>query len=480
MNKKIIALPALALSLLLPASLALGGISASANSAPPYWEGTTGAGVIVTGKQCPVEVESELLTLNIPRLPERSYSSQEEFEEYDATVTAKYTFYNPTEMAVKMDLLFPFGRRPEYAFAGYDAAAEASSYFDDTARYQITADGAAVERTLRYTYAGRAFAVDDIYSVSDEKREDGFYLPDLSVTKYQYTVDFPQKGGSGAAEFVLKYNPARTRILCGHYRHDELKNGDMYLYLYADTDRNSTFGFTVVGAEPEILSTAVKKDGFSWNTEEWTTIKGAAVRELAKEQTTFEEYIEAARPEGVGEVDFYNGALDRLVNFSYSRNGLVSFEPSWLRAEDFMRWYSYSLEIPAGERLQNEVTAPLYPAIYNRRCEYEYLLSPAQKWADFGTLEIVINTGYEIEDASLDFSKREGGYTLTREGLPLGELTFEIGGDYSGGYSPLVSAWGLVGTALVITIAVGAAVCLAGVIIGVVFGVKYSRKKPKK
>ena len=479
MNRRFIVLSSLALTFLLPLSCFFRGTQeASANSAPPYWEGTTAAGAIVSGKQCPVEVEHEKLTLNIPRLPAQRYSSQEEFEKYDASVTAEYTFYNPTDMAVKMDLLFPFGRRPSYAFAGYDATADKSSYYDDTARYQIKVNGGEVERSLRYTYQGYSFSVDSMYLLSDEKREDDFFSPDLPVTEYRYTVDFPKKKDSGVAQFVLRYNPARTRILCAHYRTDELKNGDLHLYLYADKDSNAVLTFSAAGAAPQILSTAVKEDGYSWESDEWKKIEGAALRELSVETTTFADYIEAARPAEIGEVDFYNGALDRLTSFSYSRNGLISFAPEWLRAEEFMRWYAYSLEIGAGERLVNQVTAPLYPAIDYRTCAYEYLLSPAQKWADFGTLEIVIDTPLEIENASLGFTKTESGYTLIREGLPLGELTFEIEGDYAR-YPRGHSAWGIVGTVILVVVILGAALAVAGIVAAIVLGVRLSKKGKK-
>ena len=39
---------------------------AYANSAPPYWEGTDGSGIVVSGAQCPVEVEHERLTFRVP------------------------------------------------------------------------------------------------------------------------------------------------------------------------------------------------------------------------------------------------------------------------------------------------------------------------------------------------------------------------------------------------------------------------------
>ena len=455
-------------------------ISAHANSAPPYWRGTTAAGVIVTGEQCPIEVEHELLTLNIPALPQTSYSSQEEFERYSASVTAEYTFYNPTDMDVEMSLAFPFGTRPEYTFAGYDAATGQSSYFDDTARYAITADGEAVEREVRHTYQPYAFNVESMYLISDEKRENDFFKPDLPVTKYNFTLTFPKNKNSGVAEFELKYNPSRTKILCSHFRAEETVNGNLHLYLYADRGDNSHLTFTSVGEAPEILAMRVREDSVSWASENWKEMKGASVDELPAERTTFEQYVESARPEEIGEVDFYNGVLDLFAPYassSYWSQGFFNAEPSRLSAHDFMRWYTYSLRIPAGECLTNTVTAPLYPTINHRGCEYEYLLSPAKKWADFSELDIVVNTDLEIYSSSLELNKTESGYSLHSDGLPASELRFAIVGDYE---YPRKSGVGLSGGVIVVLALVGLAAVstvVEGIAVGIVFGVIRAKKK---
>ena len=476
MKKMLIVSTALSMLILTGVAGSTLHLTASANSAPPYWHGTTGAGVIVTGEQCPVEVEREILTLNIPELPRSFYLSQEEFEEYSASVTAEYTFYNPTDMEVEMELAFPFGIRPEYSFAGYDSETDESGYFDDTARYEITAGGEAVPRELRYTYRRSAFTVSSMYSILDEKKEVAFFSPESLVTKYEFTVAFPQKKNSGVAEFELKYNPSRTKILCSHFRAEEVLDGKLHLYLYADQESNSLLTFTAVGEAPEILSTAVREDGFSWESENWKKIEGASVNEKRVTETTFEEYVESARPAGIGEVDFYNGFVDCLMEYagsSYSYAiGFMSIEADWLSIGDFMRWYTYTLKIPAGERLTNAVTAPLYPTIDNHTCKYEYLLSPAQKWADFGTLDIVINTEFEIGDASPYFQKTESGYILHYEGLPLGELTFTIAGDYE---YPITS-WGI---AVIVIMVVICVVVLAAIIGGIVYVVKWAKKRKR-
>lgn len=79
--------------------------------------------------------------------------------------------------------------------------------------------------------------------------------------------------------------------------------------------------------------------------------------------------------------------------------------------------------------LVNSVTAPIYPEIDGTYTPfvytYTYLLSPARKWADFGLLEVVINTPFYLTDSTVsDFTKTENGYTATLNGLPENELVF--------------------------------------------------------
>ena len=69
------------------------------------------------------------------------------------------------------------------------------------------------------------------------------------------------------------------------------------------------------------------------------------------------------------------------------------------------------------------MSAPIYPDIDGEYSPsvygYTYLLSPASTWADFGRLDIVINTPYYLIDSNLEgFEKTENGYSLSLDGLP--------------------------------------------------------------
>lgn len=79
---------------------------ASANSGPPYYFGSGGVGIYPYG-ECPLEVESELLTFYIEQFPDYGVRGS-------SRVTAEYTFYNPSEEELEVRMLFPYGTLPDY------------------------------------------------------------------------------------------------------------------------------------------------------------------------------------------------------------------------------------------------------------------------------------------------------------------------------------------------------------------------------
>lgn len=86
------------LSVLLPSSVC------EANSAMRYYEGRDVSGAILTTENSPVVVEREDLTFDI------------QFDEHYlnglqiGSVSAKYTFKNPSEIIAKTNVIFPIAR----------------------------------------------------------------------------------------------------------------------------------------------------------------------------------------------------------------------------------------------------------------------------------------------------------------------------------------------------------------------------------
>ena len=136
---------------------------------------------------------------------------------------------------------------------------------------------------------------------------------------------------------------------------------------------------------------------------------------------------------GILESDWYNAQVEllRLSSETWG-NGLIQIEEGNF---SLMRWYEYPLTLEPGQVLKNAVTAPLYPAIdagfTPSLYSYTYLLSPAKTWAQFGELEVVVNTPYYMTECSIDgFTRTDGGYALTLPGAAGGRAdlyAFRIG-----------------------------------------------------
>ena len=89
-------------------------LTALANSARRIWYGVDMTGTVVKGENCPIEVEDEQLTFDISEFPNSYYEKKGDFLKYNGKVTAKYTFYNPSDYKVTAKLVFQLGYYPEY------------------------------------------------------------------------------------------------------------------------------------------------------------------------------------------------------------------------------------------------------------------------------------------------------------------------------------------------------------------------------
>ena len=395
---------------------------ALANSAQTIWSGVTSTGVIVEDENCPLVVEKEILTFDIPQFPENYYQSIEEFIEYSATVTAEYTFYNPSNYTVTATLAFPFGNMPDYGMI-LDREGErwAHETLEHTRQYGVQVNGESIESVLRHTYADPFGDFDlerDIPKLRDSYAKDPFFTPEMTVTEYVYEVT-GLSADEGYAAFCVREDENTRRVYPDEFNGFD-RDGDQLTYgCWIESGAELTV--TVVG-EPFL-------EELSWKIYE----NGAREMELAgtvtlsaTKTTTFLDYAlgEYKQGSGILESDWYNAFVDERNSNGYLENGM---ELSY----NLMRWYEYEITLAPGERITNAVTAPIYPRINGQYeppvYEYIYLLSPAQTWSEFGSLDIVINTPYHlISDNQQKFEKTETGYRMLREGLPEGELKFSL------------------------------------------------------
>ena len=405
-----------------------------ANSGPvEWWYGNEGEGPKPEDSDCPLEVTSETLTFDIPDLLPRNFHNwtEDTITEYDSHVSAEYTFYNPTDETITANLVFPF------SFFPYTWNLEFATVLDD--RYSITVDGQAVERTVITTYLEPGVEFDTRTMIPEQINdevylEDDYFYPDMPVVRYVFDHNSLQEDENHCATVYLDpagreedrvyYVPYMFRDYSQLPDSDPSKSRDMITIYAYDNDLE----FYVIGTNNDIdvrLSSS-----------------GEPIEPVIRETMTFEELLLSSRPDGlnVSDTTWYNLTLEQIVNphrngfnenILYNNGSVASL---LIPQGTFLRWYCYTLTVQPGQTVVNRVEAPLYPDIcddnsYISRVtyDYEYLLSPASLWADFGELDIRINTPYKLRGFSLHgMEKVKGGYEGHFDGLPNSELTFSI------------------------------------------------------
>ncbi len=407
----------------------------TANSAQTWWNGTDASGTVLTDTECPIVVEQEILTFDLPEFPQNYYRTAEEFTAYSGQVTAEYTFYNPADYTVTARLLFPFGNLPDYHAYIYTEETRTYDIIDDTAKFDVTVNGEAIEKTLRHTLKDRydKFELEkDLANLHDGYMEDAFYTPDMPVTKYTYTVSGIDEETYPAANAAFDVEPfgGKTKILFEQQsgRHMPEKTGAR---ISAWAENGMTLTVYAIGEpfEDDIQWTFYKNGGVE-NGEEITGT--AALTETAS--LTFGDLACRMYPaEGnILRSDWYNAAVQSF-NRSEDECGVIMLDgmATLNLSGSLMRWYEYEIVLAPGERIVNAVSAPMYPTIDGDWeppiYTYTYLLSPAKTWASFGNLEVLIHTPFHMTDSSaVNWEKTETGYRKVSAGLPLGELEFAL------------------------------------------------------
>ena len=444
--------------------------AAYANSAQHHWYGTTASGMQVVDGECPLEIKHEKLTFNIDGFPSNYYQTAEEAAAYGANVTAEYTIFNPADFAVTVSLAFPFGTRPSYF--DYELGAV------DTGKYDVTLDGAAVEKTLRHTYTPYSFNADaDVPKLRDGYATDRFFGTDLNVEEYVFEFkDIPENRDFAPYASFPVVCPENTRVNLSECNGGRSEGDTRYVGLWVKNGKRVSV--YAVGEKLDVLPEwTVYKNG-----SEETVIDGRA--ELVEQKRySFLEFATRKFDEkqGISKTDWYNAAVDAINGSlnSYDDKRYFDFNDNFTERNALMRWYCYELTVPAGAEVVNAVTAPLYPYIDGDYSPpvygYTYLSSPAKSWRKFGSLEIIIKTPfYMLDSGDLPFYTTDDGYTLSRSGLPDGEISFTL---CSVENPKRDVKYGWI-TVFIVIIVIGGALCIGAVVWAVVILVRL-RKKSK-
>lgn len=377
---------------------------ADANSVQRYFEGIDSSGAIVTMENCPVVVDKEDLDFYI--YYQGKSNSQGQYEQF-GSVCATYTFRNPSENTINMDVVFPYGYKDEN-----------KSDKDDCS---VSVDGAQIAWRTRYTHIDYyPFDIErDLSSLSDDFVQDSFFATTQKVYKYTYSVSDTAQGLDLTFEYDRNWE---RKVVCDFHSQREGNKQQIVM----STAGKPQLVFYVVGEDLDIAACDVTVIGGQ---------KGGHLSLVSRQEQTFgDELAYVNRPAGsdVLDIDWYN-ALANTFNSLHDRTVIHPLEFVISRYPEFslFRWCQYTLSIAPGQTIVNSVTVPLFPARNERYIpavyEFIYYLSPATTWAGFKDLTVNIHTdGYLLNYAKKGFAKTDGGYTYHSDKLPDGELTFKI------------------------------------------------------
>lgn len=392
---------------------------ASANSAIRESYGVSASGAIITTQNCPVQVSAERLTFNIKAFPQVYDISKD----YNANVEAEYDFYNPEDYDVNMQLVFPFGRAPEYL--GYD--------YNDVDKYGIFVGGTEVERTVRATYNYYDFDLStDLPKISDTPVLLKGYSENSVVYKYSVSLNYSHV--SNSEYYYAKYKVDNQILVVDspYYASFNTKNGTREMSMRI----GNSFVLYSVGEQlnDEFFNAKYYVEIKDKNNYKQEEISGKATYSCEEINLTDLLCTKYDAESGVSKTDYYNAVADYLSSCDYNAD-LSNLNLK----HELLYWYQYNVTVPAKQIVTNKVVAPLYPDV-NEYYEppvytYNYLLSPASSFAKFSDLSITVNTDYYILSGytsfngvnnSVSFTKTENGYSAHFNNLPKGELWFEL------------------------------------------------------
>lgn len=377
---------------------------ADANSAQRYFEGIDSSGAIVTMENCPVVVDKEDLDFYI--YYQGKSNSQGQYEQF-GRVCATYTFRNPSENTINMDVVFPYGYKDEN-----------KSDKDDCS---VSVDGAQIAWRTRYTRIDYyRFDIErDLSSLSDDFVQDSFFATTQKVYKYTYSVSDTAQG----LDLTFEYDRNWARKVVCDFR-SQREGGKQQIVM--STAGKPQLVFYVVGEDLDIAACDVTVIGGQ---------KGGHLSLVSRQEQTFGDelaYVNRPADSDVLDIDWYN-ALSNTLKSLRDRTVInpLEFVISRYPELSLFRWCQYTLSIAPGQTIVNSVTVPLFPARNERYIpavyEFIYYLSPATTWAGFKDLTVNIHTdGYLLNYAKKGFAKTDGGYTYHSDKLPDGELTFKI------------------------------------------------------
>lgn len=354
------------------------------------WEGDEVRGVSIVDEDCPVLLERETVTFDLPEFPYLGRDSAEKYLAYPGRVTTEYHFYNPTDEALTVMLAFPLGVNPAYA------AIEGEDAVSDLHKYSITLNGKTVTPELRHStheWYKTWTRLDVTYSsIMDELAVYHFYYPEAPVTVSTYTVsginsetypdayavlDIPRPADGIGSLFIPDLGMDRSSS--EYIRKGLVAENGMTITVYDIGVKSDELPDWKIYSD-HLIDEAEQIEGEITLTDK----RVITFRDLAMSKWSEES--------GVKDVDWYNAFayLFGVKIDNYERVLDLSYK--------LVPWYRYEITLAPGERAVNTVTAPIYPiantkyspAIYT----YEYIRGELNTDENYQGTEVMINTPY--------------------------------------------------------------------------------------
>lgn len=390
-----------------------------ANSGPTYWKGYPTFEILSIKENSPIVVENEDLVFD--------FSKKEYLERDDHSIsgfiTATYTMSNQSNDDETVQMAFPFVSSLRY-FNPEDVAIKVD---DQDIPFDIYMGEKLDDDNLNFNSIVRSIRREVYVPQNYDLNEVG------TLYKYDVSAD-----GEENVNFVISftYDNEKTKIITKEFNSYGWENNEASISSWI-RDKETVEVYTI--GENVDLNISVYKDG------ERTQKTDNYSSEMKKEKLTIEDYLKRSI-ENYEYSAVYNDYLfeNQLFNlFSKELDEIFGHNVNFLTLEDLFSSdyeervfvFIYDTHFPKqsnknisisylskGTMDRTSTIDPLYT--------FEYLLNPAENWADFRNLNIEIKPPNEhpyIVDSSIDLIKNdEGNYVGYFESLPDKDLFFTL------------------------------------------------------
>jgi hypothetical protein len=400
-----------------------------ANSGPIYWEGHPSLEILSIEENSPIIVENEDLIFD--------FSKDEYLEQGDHSisglVTATYRMSNQTNNNQTVQMAFPIISSLSH-FNLKDIAIKVDNenvpfdiYIGDEVRSIGNKKDNQENDRLNFKQIVKSINKEVYTPLHYNLNEVGkLYTYDVSTTSennVNFVIDFT-------------YNYEKTKIISKGFNGYRGNNNEVKITAWIDD--NETLEVYVIGEDIDLNISGFADDKLSQKTNDYSY-------EVKEESISIGDYLKKSI-NNYEDLVRYNDYLtdNQLFNlFSKELDEIIGHDVSYFWIDDFYslayenRIFVFVYETSFPKQSKRDVSVSYLmggtmdkTSTYDPLYTFEYLLNPAEKWADFNNLNIKIKPPKDhpyIVDSSIDLSRNEeGNYVGNFKFLPDKDLSFTL------------------------------------------------------